>query len=413
MAIIKIDKNIKLEDIESCYNELHGYMEKQLHVDLSLPKVLEHNYFGLIPSLYQFAVTWVRYSNSGKLLLDIENIAETDLAKLYENELLFPLISLVWNKNEVYNKSGSSNLRTFLKKYNQIVFEKMKGVRQVNLFNESINPSALKGSNLLLTVFDHLPEQHGILPCFEVNGEFVRNESIFGNNLLPGISQVLQYSKELISNFNLASKDIIGITYELMKNTYEWAKDDENRVPIDPSLRGLIIRYYKKRRASLLEDFNKHIGLTNYFQSNFLKENSQNELYFLEISVFDSGIGFIDKFKSLNLTETLSDIDILKKCLIVHNTSAKGLDKDDKGIGLDRILTILDKKGFLRIKTGNLCVYRNLITHNHRELEKEDVNSMELFDWNKNSNTDYTTFNNAKGAVVTIIYPLSINTTHE
>ena len=413
MAIIKIDKNIKLEDVESCYAELHGYINNQLSVDLSLPKILEHTYFGLIPSLYQFAVTWVRYSNSGKLLLDIDNINETDLDKLYENELLFPLISLVWNKNEVYNKSGAINLRTFLKKYNQIVFEKMKGVRQVNLFDESINPSALKGSNLLLTVFDHLPEQHGILPCFEVNGEFVRNESIFGNNLLPGISQVLQYSKELISNFNLASKDIIGITYELMKNTYEWAKDDENRVPIDPSLRGLIIRYYKKRRASLLEDFVKHKGLTDYFQSNFLKENSQNELYFLEISVFDSGIGFIDKFKSLNPTETLSDIDILKKCLIVHNTSAKGLYKDDKGIGLDRILTILNNKGFLRIKTGNLCVYRNLITHNHKELDKEDVNSMELFDWNKNSNTDYTSFKNAKGAVVTIIYPLSINTANE
>lgn len=87
--------------------------------------------------------------------------------------------------------------------------------------------------------------------------------------------------------------------------------------------------------------------------------------------------------------------------------------KDDKGIGLDRILSILDKKGFLRIKTGSLCVYRNLITHNHKELDNEDVNSMELFDWNKNSNTDYTSFKNAKGAVVTIIYPLSINTANE
>lgn len=413
MTVIKIDKTIKLEDIESCYNELHGYMDKQLSVDLSLPKILEHNYFGLIPSLYQFVVTWVRYSKSGKLLLDIDNINEINLDKLYENELLFPLISLVWNKNEVFNKKGNTNLRTFLKKYNQVVFEKMKGVKQINLFDEFISPSALKGSNLLLTVFDHLPEQHGILPCFEINGEFVRNESIFSNNLMPGISQVLQYSNELTSNFNLDSKDIIGIAYELMKNTYEWAKDDENRVPIDPSLRGLIMRYYKKRRKSLLDDFQKHKGLTDYFESNLLKENSQNELYFLEVSVFDSGIGFIDKFKSLNPTETLSDIDILKKCLIAHNTSAKGLYKDDKGIGLDRILSILDKKGFLRIKTGNLCVYRNLITHNHKKLDKEDVNSMELFDWNKNSNTDYTSFKNAKGAVVTIIYPLSINTANE
>lgn len=401
MAIIKIDKNIKLEDIESCYGELHGYMEKQLPIDLSLPKVLEHNYFGLIPSLYQFAVTWVRYSNSGKLLLDIENIAETDLDKLYENELLFPLISLVWNKNEVYSKDGLTNLRSILRPKNVEMFEKMKKVK------------SLKGSKLLLTTFDHLPEDRGVLPCFEINHEFIKNEFVLTSNLRPSLTEILNFSIETKTNYELVGKHLMGIIYELMKNTYEWAREDENRVPFDPSVRGLLIRFFKKRRKSLLEDFQNHTGLTDYFESNLLKENTQNELYFLEVSVFDSGIGFIDKFKSLNPTETLSDIDILKKCLIVHNTSAKGLYKDDKGIGLDRILSILDKKGFLRIKTGNLCVYRNLITHNHKELDKDDVNSMELFDWNKNSNTDYTSFNNAKGAVVTIIYPLSINTAHE
>lgn len=401
MAIIKIDKNIKLEDVESCYNELHGYIDKQLSVDLHLPKILEHNYFGLIPALYQFAVTWVRYSKSGKLLLDIDNINETDLDKLYENELLFPLISLVWNKNEVYTKDGLTNLRTILRPKNVEMFEKMKKVK------------SLKGSKLLLTTFDHLPEDRGVLPCFEINQEFIKNEFVLTSNLRPSLTEILNFSIETKSNYEIVGKHLMGIVYELMKNTYEWAREDESRVPLDPSVRGLLIRFFKKRRKSLLEDFQKHKGLTDYFESNLLKENSQSELYFLEVSVFDSGIGFIDKFKSLNPTETLSDIDILKKCLIVHNTSAKGLYKDDKGIGLDRILSILDKKGFLRIKTGNLCVYRNLITHNHKELDKEDVNSMELFDWNKNSNTDYTSFKNAKGAVVTIIYPLSINTANE
>ena len=401
MAIIKIDKNIKLEDVESCYNELHGYIDKQLSVDLHLPKILEHNYFGLIPALYQFAVTWVRYSKSGKLLLDIDNINETDLDKLYENELLFPLISLVWNKNEVYTKDGLTNLRTILRPKNVEMFEKMKMVK------------SLKGSKLLLTTFDHLPEDRGVLPCFEINHEFIKNEFVLTSNLRPSLTEILNFSIETKSNYEIVGKHLMGIVYELMKNTYEWAREDESRVPLDPSVRGLLIRFFKKRRKSLLEDFQKHKGLTDYFESNLLKENSQSELYFLEVSVFDSGIGFIDKFKSLNPTETLSDIDILKKCLIVHNTSAKGLYKDDKGIGLDRILSILDKKGFLRIKTGNLCVYRNLITHNHKELDKEDVNSMELFDWNKNSNTDYTSFKNAKGAVVTIIYPLSINTANE
>lgn len=273
MAIIKIDKNIKLEDVESCYNEFHDYIDKQLNVDLHLPKILEHNYFGLIPALYQFAVTWVRYSKSGKLLLDIDNINETDLDKLYENELLFPLISLVWNKNEVYTKDGLTNLRTILRPKNVEMFEKMKKVK------------SLKGSKLLLTTFDHLPEDRGVLPCFEINHEFIKNEFVLTSNLRPSLTEILNFSIETKSNYEIVGKHLMGIVYELMKNTYEWAREDESRVPLDPSVRGLLIRFFKKRRKSLLEDFQKHKGLTDYFESNLLKENSQSELYFLEVSV--------------------------------------------------------------------------------------------------------------------------------
>lgn len=401
MFKLVIDKNIKLGDLDSLYKQLYRHVKVDVTVDLFLPKQLENNYVGLVPSLYQFVFTWMRYSKSGMLLLDIDNPKKTDLYKLYENELMFPVISLVWNKNGVYNKTGKINLRSYLKPFNTVFFDKMKSVE------------SLKGWKLLLTNFDHLPEDRGILPCFELNGSFISNESKLSNSLKDGIKQVLNFSLDAEKTYNVVKEHLIGITYELMKNTFEWGKDDENRVPLDPNIRGLLIQFYKKTRIKLKEEFKSHKGLFDYFNSNVLKENVKSELFFLEIDVFDSGIGFVKKYKSLNPSENSRDADIVKKCMIKHNTSAKGLEKDDKGIGLDRILTILDRKGFLRIKTGNVCLYRNLITHPYKRIDKDNVAEMEMFDWSNNSNNDYTQFDEADGTVISIIYPLSYDLENE
>ena len=393
MFKITIDKNIRLDELDTLYQQFYSHVKADVTVDLLLPKELDNNYVGLVPSLYQYVITWMRYSKSGKLLIDIDKPETTDFDKLYENELLFPVVSLLWNKNEVYNKTGKINLRPYLKPKNTLFFDKMKAVE------------SLKGWKLLLTNFDHLSEDKGILPCFEINGAFIANESKLSNSLETGIKQVLGFSQDAEKTYNQVKAHLIGIAYELMKNTFEWGKDDEYRVPLDPSVRGLLIKFYKKTRTKLKEEFKSHQGLSEYFKSDILKENVKSELFFLEIDVFDSGVGFVKKFKSQNPDSNLKDVDIVKKCMIKHNTSAKGLEKDDKGIGLDRMLTILDRKGFLRIKTGKVCLYRNLISHPYKKLNKESIAEMELFDWKKNSNKEYTTFAEAEGSVITIIYP--------
>jgi hypothetical protein len=397
MFQIKINKSIKLDEVEQLYTQLYQHIKLDIVVDVLLPVELDSSYIGIVPSLYQFVFTWMRYEKSGKLLLDISKPDTIDYDELYENELIFPLVCLVWNKNEIFDKTGEINLRVYLRNSNTIYFNKMKAV------------TAQKNWKLLLTNFDHLSEDRGILPCFEINGAFTANETSLSNNLRVGIEQLLSYSLDAKKSYEEINIHLMGIVYELMKNTFEWGKKDENNVPLDPSIRGLLIKIYKKTRPKLIEEFKNHKGLTTYFKSNILKENSLSAIYFLEIDVFDSGIGFVKKYKSLNPSEKLSDIDIIKKCLIKHNTSAKGLEKGDKGIGLDRILTILDGKGFLRIKTGNNSVYRNLISNPYKKTEKESVADMELFDWKNNSNEVYTNYPQAEGSVITIIYPLSFN----
>lgn len=395
MFKINISKTIKIDDLDDLYKLLHNHVRQYLTVDLLLPTELKSSYIGIVPALYQFVFTWLRYEKSGKLLLDITNPDEVDFNAIYENELIFPLVSLVWNKNEIYNNTGKVNLRPYLKDFNVIYFDKMKAVE------------AQKNWKLLLTNFDHLPEERGILPCFEKNGVFTANETAISNSLRNGVQQVLSYSRDAQKSYEEIKPHLMGIIYELMKNTFEWGNKDENNVPLDPSLRGLLIKFYKKTRNALLEEFKSHKGLTTYFKNSALKENVKSEIYFLEIDVFDSGVGFVEKYKSLNKTENLSDIEIIKKCLIKHSTSAKGLEKDDKGLGLDRILTILDGKGFLRIKTGKSCVYRDLINQPYKKISTNDIEKMELFDWKSNNNSNYTEYYQAKGSVITIIYPLS------
>jgi hypothetical protein len=224
--------------------------------------------------------------------------------------------------------------------------------------------------------------------------------------LKPALDYILRYSQETQNNYQPFEKDFVAIIHELMKNTYEWGKTDVHNVAVDPSIRGILVKFYRRKRDAFKKEFLFHEGVLDYFSNKKLKENGIYELYFLEISVYDSGIGFVNKFRSKN-SDKLSDVDIIKRCLIKHRTSATGLEKDEKGIGLDRILGILDNKGFIRIKTNKSCLYRNLISHPYKKVENE--RDMDLFDWETKSTNSYTTFPNAEGSTLTILYPLAIN----
>lgn len=391
--VISIKPTSTLEDVDSYYTELYRYIKQDATVHVSLPKELKKHYLGLVPALIQLVCTWVRYEKSGKLLLSISaNANAEEIDELYENEIIYPLAALVWNKNEVFDKSGSVNLRSLLRDKNREVTSKMKSVK------------AFKGYKLPLIVSDHIAGAN--LPIFETSNDF-KNEEEIKESLRPAVNEMLNYILSLKKEYDLVLNDLKKITFELMKNTFEWGRTDGDNVSLDPNLRGVLFKFYKNRRKTLVDDFQDHPGIVNYLNNKALKENTQGELLFLELSVFDSGAGFIEKYKSLNKFTKLNDVDVVKTCMIKHNTSAQGLEKDDKGVGLDRVLKTLNKKGFLRIKTGSVCLYRDLIANNYLELEKGDVSKMELFDWKNESNSKYTSFPSAAGSVITILYPLS------
>jgi hypothetical protein len=132
LKIITVDKNIGLTEIDNLYTDLYRAIRMNTLIDVLIPKELKKNYLGITPNLIQFIATWVRYKNSGKLRIDIENPSEELVNEIYENEFIFPIVSLVWDSNVVFDKSGKNNLRENFKS-NQAV-----SLRSFPLFRSAV-----------------------------------------------------------------------------------------------------------------------------------------------------------------------------------------------------------------------------------------------------------------------------------
>ncbi|WP_316826826.1 hypothetical protein [Pedobacter miscanthi] len=391
MITINIEKNSRLEDVETYLTQLERAIEFDVDVNLMLPRALNYSYFGIAPAIMLFVVTWLRYKNAAKLFIDIEDVSSEALIELYKNELIFPMVVLAWNRTGIYTKDGR-NLRHPLQPFNKLYAERM------------LNGRTIPGNKLLLADFDHLPDDR-LLPCFGGKYQFIQTKIQLKNSIEKGIKEVFYMYSELPRAFDHAKDPFVSIIYELMKNTFEWARHDGSQVPLDPNIRGTLVKFIKRKRSNLLEEYKWHKGLKHFFASTRLKENVNKELYFMEISVFDGGIGFADKFRSVNLeAQSWDEIDIIRKCLTKHSTSAQGIYKEEKGLGLDEILKILDGRGLIRIKTGHSCIYRNMITHGYDELRENQ--QITLYDWKNDSNEKFTSYKKIEGSVITIVYPI-------
>lgn len=390
MKEIRIKNSIKLFEVDKLYDQLNEKSSEK--IDLRLPRNIEKYFFSLAPSIIQFAATWIRSEKRGKLIIDLKLDDAQSAEKYYEQEIFFPIVSMAWNEIMISNLTGD-NLRPFLRQFQNKFILKMR------------KAEAMKGEKLLLLNLDHFDSESGILNFFEQNGAFNTIEEDLEVVLKkPIISEVIKYARskaEIEKKFSA----IVGIIFELMKNTFEWGKENELGVPWNPNIRGLYVRSYKKNQENILAENVSDKNITEYFSHPSLETNDSQQLFFIEISVFDTGSGFIKKFN--NKTNIEDDFTILKSCLIKHQTSSTGNLENDKGIGLDRILSSLDDNGFIRIKTDKYCVYRNMIKDRYRLTENYNPDKMHLFDWQTGSEKLLSLNNECSGTLVSVLYPIS------
>lgn len=390
--MIRIDNKFNIRRIEEAYNIL----AHDANTDLIISKGTSQIDFGIVPAIIQFIFTWYSKSIDGKLVLDIND--KDELSELYKLDYIFPVIVYCWQKTIVdkNNKDLKIYLRAINDEQHQIMKKQLPG----------------GGPKVSLTCFDHLSIKKGLLNAFYIDDTFINDEIQFSYAIDRAIKKVLIVNKELtMNNIRPIYTDLVGIIYELMKNTNDWARTDRYNTPINPNTRGLYLKFHKKRRNTYLNGYEKHEGLKNYFSSDNFLTNNLDELYFLELSVYDSGVGFVQKFKPEILTNIneLEQVDIIKQCLLKNNTSARGIEKTKKGKGLDRIMKILDNKGFLWLRTSNVSIFRNFIQD--RYVENVNHKEITLNDWFTNSPVNFSNLKSVKGSVITLVYPIS-NTAH-
>jgi len=387
---ILIPKDITVEKLEDLYSKINMHSSS---IDIQLPSKIETNEFSLLPSLIQFISTWIRKENSGKLLLPIMEHEINDY--LYNNDFAYPIIVMCWEK-EIFN-NNDQNIKKALKDPSKEYFQ------QMDFFN-------LKSSDVPIFCFDFDKSNRGIPKCLYINKETLFLEGALDFNLFPAYQKVGNFNKELFrKHFTKDFDAITGIIYELFLNTHEHAKTDVYGNYLYPNIRAIVLKFHKKRIETLKKNYENMKGLVSYFNSDF-DLSSQDELYLLEISIIDSGPGLVKRYSgisNLNQLQSQDEVNYVKKCLYRHNTSSDISIRDTKGIGLDRMLRTIDKKGFLRIKTGRIDIIRD--AKNNQYVHTDNPEKILLSDKKTNDNKEFTLYQEASGTLISIFYPLTFN----
>jgi len=385
--MISIGPSTTIKTLEQSYDLLKGN-----DVDITILRTTSNSDFGLVPAIIQFFTTWHNKNKNGKIILNVNAAGELD--EFYKIDYVFPIIVYCWERSII--DTEGKDLKPLLKELNAKKHEDMSSQKGGGGFKS------------MLACFDHLSVKKGLLSSFYTDGVFIGNEMEFDYALDKSIRNTIDLNKELrTSTYAPSHLDVVAVIYELMKNTDDWARTDEFNKPLKPNTRGLFMKLHRRTRDSFKSLAGDNENLKDYFSDSNFQANTQNELYFLEISVYDSGIGFIKR----NVTEkndgktTAKQVGIIKECLIRNNTSAKGVARTYKGQGLDRIMRILNKKGLFWLRTANVSVCRNLRTNTYQE--EGTANDITLYDWQNNSSTEYSMLAETIGSVVTLVYPLS------
>jgi len=388
MTEIKFSKNTSSKKIDSFYKDFKIHDGKNQNFKIILPSEFTTYRFGLLSDLLRLIITINSKHTIDKLIFDLD---KEDIEIVYKQDYAYPIISLLWN-DTVFEDKNNDNIKSILR------------IKQNDFFKKMNSLERFKGSRYLLSHTDHLSLNNGLIKFLEDPNGFNDDEELIKEIVRKIlIENVLIFNKNNLKELNNDINHIGEIIYELSKNTYEWGKTDNLMKPITSSIRGIYFRFHNNSFDKLLQDF-VNTPLEVFFKNDYITENciqELNKVYYLEILVYDSGIGFIEKFSDKS---GLNDIDVIKKCLVKNQTSSTSNLKSKKGLGLDRILNILDKKGFLKIMTDKYILYRDLIKDNYTNNSNNELSNLKLDYWDE-KNLNRSSNEKCEGSFISILFP--------
>ncbi len=215
------------------------------------------------------------------------------------------------------------------------------------------------------------------------------------------------------------SSELAALLFELFENTHKHARRGVDDVHLRSSVRGIYTRFYDEQTVRALtsrpQDKGPLLDPVERYCSRILHDanaqhTKQTVLGFLEISVFDCGPGFPSKYLGHDATRGAIG-DELKAALECFEGGATSLPTRSSGHGLVRVLKIVRRqKGFLRLRTSRLHLYRDFQVLSDLHLEKHGVRAgdpkPQLLDWTKGVSSQATTNVSTTGSLVSTMLPV-------
>jgi hypothetical protein len=193
------------------------------------------------------------------------------------------------------------------------------------------------------------------------------------------------------------------IFYELFLNTHEHGTRERSRSEwLKPAIRLIYTNGINLTNEGVQGTLQGEPVLSKY-----LATQDNDKKRFIEISIIDSGLGYAERWRADCPDSDIKDLtlnneyEIFKKCFSFRQTSTL---KDNKGHGLPIVMDRLTRlKGFIRIRSGRLALYRDFISNPYESQDK-----CEFSDWNtrKTAKDDLTEMSMVSGVSITLLIPL-------
>jgi hypothetical protein len=260
-----------------------------------------------------------------------------------------------------------------------------------------------RGSGVLLACFDRTSLAN--LPAF-----YFRSGQLKGNREYQSlVNELIERTAPdpAITHVDASTQQgLEAILCELIRNTHQWARDDERGARITRSVRGLLFEAHNAPTEEFLAAVDGCPPLQVYVNhTRFAHEGGRQR--FLEMSVFDSGPGLASRWLSRG-TESMSldeEYDACLKCLLKHGSSS---NDRGRGLGLHHVMrTLTALGGFLRVRTGRLSLYRDFEEAPYLERQsRPDREEVELHDWQSQTTSQRTMGSAVAGTLYTMLFPL-------
>lgn len=389
---IRVANKIGIIEVEKLIAELGNIENDEINFSINIKtKILG---FGTLPLLVLLFFTWLR-NKKGNLIIEYET-KDFESAKQFGSTYLgYMLLLSAWKHRPIIDKNGNQ-IKTIFREQTQELHKRIDFLQ--NLPNESI----------LIPLFDHYSKEKGLSHWFYTADFNLYNSP---ESLDTSIFRIFQelgkiYRTRFTKNNKSILDDLQVIIWELIGNTHHHAtKDHLNKVDLSPNIRGLYLQIHRSTKKQFISNAVGDLGLQQYYENTL----TEGDNFIIEISVFDSGPGIVKRFLGKEWKNNLmveDEVSAIKNCLVKGVSSTTGANGMARGFGLNNVLhTLSQKKGFLKVRSGKVSLYRDLELTPH--LDATEGSEIQLMDWRTQNSKDYNPMADMIGTTITMSYPLT------